>query len=473
MCRLTLAVMIGVLTLLLLSSVASNASIRLPALVSEGMVLQRGMPAKIQGWADEGEKVTVNFRKQSASAIAKDGKWSVTLKPMNAGGPFPMTIAGRNTIELENVLVGDVWVCSGQSNMEWRLSQLDAAKEDMAKSANPMIHLFRTPMVSPERPADDVESAWKTCGPDTVADFSAIGYYFGRALRRDLNVPVGLIDASWGGTIVEWWTRASYYVANPEVKKIILARSSNGRVANGAVQNGRIGGIYNGLIAPLTWYPIKGVIWYQGESNCRRADHYAELLSAMIRNWREDWGIGDFPFLAVQIAPFAALQYPENSWPEVREAQLRTSLSVPKVGLTVITDLGDKENIHPVNKVPVAERLALAARAIGYGQRIEYSGPIYKSMKVSGNTIILRFSHTGKGLMAKSGEPKGFEIAGADGRFVPANAVIKSNTVVVSSESIQKPTAARFGWAAYPEVDLWNKNGLPASPFRTDMPAED
>jgi sialate O-acetylesterase len=460
------------LAALALFSTPSAADIRLPGLVSDGMVLQRGIPAKVQGWADDGEKVAVTVRGQSASAVAADGKWSVTLKPMKAGGPFTMTIAGKNTVEVKNVLVGDVWVCSGQSNMEWRLSQLDSAKEDIANSANPMIHVLRAPMVSPDRPADNIDAKWQACDPDSVADFTAIGYYFGRTLQKDMNVPIGLIDASWGGTIIEWWTRASYYRTNPNFAKVIAARSVNGRVANGAVAYGRIGGIYNGLIAPLTWYPIKGVIWYQGESNCRRVDHYAELFSAMIRNWREDWGIGDFPFLAVQIAPFAALEYPADSWPQLREAQLLTSLNEPKVGLTVITDLGDKDNIHPQRKIPVAERLALQAKAIAYGQKIEYSGPIYKSMKISGSNIILRFSHVGKGLMAKSGEPRGFEIAGADGKFVAANAVIEANTVEVSSESVQKPTAARFGWAAYPVCDLWNKNGLPASPFRTNIPTD-
>ena len=469
MSKLTLVVVISVLALILLAAIPSSTDVRLPGLVSDGMVVQRGTPVRIQGWAGEGEKVTVRFNKQSASAVTKDGKWSVTFKPMKAGGPFSMTITGKNTIEIKNVLVGDVWVCSGQSNMEWTLGRLDAAADDVAKSANPNIRLFQTPRVSPERAADDVQSAWRTCGPETSAEFSAIGYYFGRALQRDLNVPIGLIDASWGGTIIEWWARASYYQASPELKKIIDGRSSGGRVANGPVQNGRIGGIYNGVIAPLTWYPIKGVIWYQGESNCRRPDNYAQLLAGLIRNWREDWGLGDFPFLAVQIAPFSATEYPANSWPKVREAQLLTSLNVPKVGLVVTTDVGDENNIHPLNKAPVAERLALAARAFAYGQKIEYSGPVYKSMKISGNRITLRFSHIGKGLMAKSGQLKGFQIAPEVGRFVSADAIIKGSTVVVSSASVPQPVAVRYGWAAYPVVDFWNKDGLPASPFRTNM----
>jgi sialate O-acetylesterase len=277
-------------------------------------------------------------------------------------------------------------------------------------------------------------------------------YYFGRDLQKALNVPVGLIHSSWGGTPAERWTSAPTLDKAPDLKG---PKNSD---------------LYNGMIAPLQPFAIKGVTWYQGESNADRYGQYQALFSAMIKNWRDDWKQGEFPFLFVQLAPWQAIdkEPKDSAWAELREAQLLTMLHCPKTAMAVITDVGDEKDIHPREKAPVGERLALAARAIAYGEAIEYSGPVYESMKVEGNKAILRFTHLGGGLVAKDGPLTGFTIAGADHKFHPAKAEIRDTTVVVACDQVDQPVAVRFGWANYPVVNLWNKAGLPASPFRTD-----
>ncbi|MCS6859975.1 MAG: sialate O-acetylesterase [Abditibacteriales bacterium] len=472
------------------------AEVKPHALFSDNAVLQRGVSVPVWGTAKDGEKVTVKFNGQEVSTTAKDGKWMVRLRPLKAGGPFTLTIQGENTIELKNVLVGEVWVCSGQSNMQWPVSASANPQETIANSPDAMLRLFTVPRRAADAPESDVQGNWVVCGPETVPNFSAVAYFFGRDLRKALNVPVGLISTNVGGTPAEAWTsrrvlesdpmlrgyleRHELAVKNyPQALERFKAAEEKAKAegtppprppANPAQSLQRPCGLYNAMIAPLIPYAIKGVIWYQGESNVGRAYEYRTLFPAMIRNWREDWGLGDFPFLFVQLAPFMQIvnEPQEGAWAELREAQLLTFLKTPKTGMAVITDAGDPNDIHPKQKEPVGARLALAARAIAYGERIVYSGPIYKSMKVEGNKVVLSFDHVGGGLVAKDGDLKGFTIAGEDRKFYNAHAAIKGNTVVVWSPQVERPVAVRYGWANCPVVNLYNKEGLPASPFRTD-----
>jgi len=297
---------------------------------------------------------------------------------------------------------------------------------------------------------------WSVASPSTVGDFSGVGYFFGRDLQKHLGVPVGLLASNLGGTAAEQWMSKESIEANPELKDMSKPQGASM--------------LYNAMIAPLTPYAIKGVIWYQGESNAGRAYQYRTLLPAMIKNWRDTFGQGDFPFLIVQIAPYEAIvaEPSDSIWAEVRDAQLHVSQAVPNTALAVITDVGDERDIHPQRKEPVGARLALAARKLGYGDKIESSGPVYKSMTVNGEKVALAFDHVGTGLVAKGGPLTGFTIAGEDKKFYPANAVIEGDAIVVSSDKVAKPVAVRYGWAAYPVVNLWNKEDLPASPFRTD-----
>ena len=477
--------------------------VRLPGLFSDNVVLQQNASVPVWGWADDGESVTVLFRGKKATATATNGKWMVRIGSFKAGGPDELRISGKNTLVLKNVLVGEVWICSGQSNMEWPLSKAFESQNDIATSANPKIRLLTVPKLKADEPVPDVKASWQECNSDTIPTFSAVGYYFGRALQAARKVPVGLIHTSWGGSPAEVWMRRQVLEANPEYNRSILdgyataIKNYQESLAKFEAEQAELkkqgqtadkkppekpfwkpAELYNGMIAPLLPYAIKGAIWYQGESNAGRAYQYRTLFPDMIRNWRQDWGQGDVTFLAVELAPWdknkkrsleeITAAPGESDWAELREAQLLATKVLPKVGLAVITDVGDKDDIHPTKKEPVGARLALAARAIAYGEKIVYSGPTYKSMKQNGDRIILSFDHTGKGLESHGGEMKGFSIAGADRKFVWAKAKIQGNKVVVSSSEVSKPIAVRYGWADYPVVNLWNKNGLPASPFRTD-----
>jgi sialate O-acetylesterase len=439
----------------------ARAEVKPHGLFTEGMVLQQGTKAvPVWGIADPGEKVTVSIQGQEVSATAgKEGGWVVHLNALKAGGPFEMAITGTNRIVFKNVLVGEVWVCSGQSNMEWPLARTLKPEEVIASAADPQLRLFTVQKVPAKVPQRNLPiakggkaSTWQECGPQTVANFSAVAYYFGRDLRKALKVPVGVIHSSWSGTAAERWTSRATMDRHPELKGL--------------------GGsdLYNGMIAPLVPYAIKGAIWYQGESNANRAAQYKVLFPAMIRNWREDWKRGDFPFLFVQLAPYDRVQVP-GQWAELREAQLHTALTVPNTAMAVITDAGHPTDIHPPDKAPVGSRLALTARAVGYGEKIVYSGPIYAGLDVRDGKAIVRFRHVGSGLASKGGDLKGFEIAGQDGKFVMASAVIQNETVVVSSPEVARPTAVRYGWANHPVVNLFNREGLPASPFRSTGPA--
>ncbi len=615
------------------------AIVKLPSVVSDNMMIQRDTPAKLWGWADNGETINIAFNGQTVKAKAgKDGIWRAQLKAMPYGGPYEMTITGKsNKITLKNILIGDIWVCGGQSNMEWVVGSSNKAGEEVAQANYPKIRLLTVNKNMANAPLLNADaSGWVECNPQNVIYFSAIGYFFGRDLYKQLDIPIGLINASLGGTNIETWMSIPAMLAQPDYKQKMDALQSADVTAKlktekpdmlrlmetdpGTVQkwylpetstsqwklthlpgqwrtenlsgygivwyrkeftlnaeqiknpvtinlgsiddwdeaylNGKkigttlsysaqrqyvvnpdglkegknvlvvklinAGGnagfmdgmdkmfcqisrmvriplagewlyrasmmvegsaemvdpneypslLYNGMIAPLTYFPIKGVIWYQGESNAGAAYRYRTLFTDMIADWRKGWGQGNFPFYYVQLANYMApvAEPRESNWAELREAQ-HLALQTPNTGEAVAIDVGESGSIHPTNKQDVGYRLAIIALAKTYGKSIEYSGPEYQSMQVSDNQIILTFNHTGKGLIAKGkyGYLQGFAIAGADQKFVWAKARIEGNTVIVSSDQVSNPMAVRYAWANNPDdANLYNSEGLPASPFRTD-----
>ncbi|MBN2019642.1 MAG: hypothetical protein JW749_05395 [Sedimentisphaerales bacterium] len=495
----------------------SSADVRLPSVIGDNMVLQQGMEVPIWGWADPCEQVTVtaNWGSEKWEATAgQDGRWLVKIQPprllvedKSGGGPYEMNISGKNTLSLKNILVGEVWVCSGQSNMEWPLSRADNAGQEVNEANYPQIRLFTVGRKVSYTPMKNCRGSWKVCNPQSAVAFSAVGYFFGRELHKELNVPIGLIKAAVGGTPVESWMSREYLEADADFQPILrryeetaahfpelyrkyqLEKKNYQRMAGQMKREGKpvpqrpdfqepIGpnhpysptGLYNGMIIPIIPKGIRGVIWYQGESNAGRAEQYRTLFPAMIKNWREKWGHGDFPFLYVQLANWQQAEPlpKENDWAELREAQLMT-LSVPNTGMAVAIDIGDANSIHPTNKQDVGKRLALWALAKTYNKDVVYSGPLYKYMGVEGNKAILHFDHVNGGLIVKGGEQlKGFAIAGQDKKFLWADAKVEGDTVVVSSDKVVEPVAVRYGWAINPVCNLYNKAGLPASPFRTD-----
>lgn len=452
-----------------LSSGLLHAEVKPNVLFTDGAVLQRGQNVPVWGTANDGEKVTVELAGQTATTTAQGGKWKVELKPLEAGGPFAMKISGDNEVTVNNLLVGEVWVASGQSNMELKFNSSHEPDVERPKANHPQLRMFTAAKVTSPVPLPELKGSWVTCSPETVGNFSAVAYYFARDLQAKLGVPVGVISTSWGGTPAQAWTSLDGFAGHPELAGYAkVAQDNLAKYSDVAppkpLAPGTASVLYNAMIAPVVPYGMKGAIWYQGESNAPKSKEYQTLFPAMIADWRAKWKLGDFPFLYVQIAPF------KSQPPEIREAQLFTLAKSKNTAMAVITDYGNATDIHPKQKEPVGHRLSLAARALAYGEKIVYSGPLYKSMKVGGNEIGIIFDHTGGGLVAKDGDLKGFTIAGVDGKFVPAKAVIKGAAVVVSAEGVADPKAVRYGWDNVPDVNLFNKEGLPASPFRTDVP---
>lgn len=487
------------------------ADVTLPRILDNNMVLQRDIPLPVWGWAEPGEEVTVSIAGQELSTKANDqGRWQVRLAPLAASSePLEMTVAGKNQIKLQNILVGEVWVCSGQSNMAWAVSQVQNAEKELADADQPMIRLFESPKVPSPRPTSDVFGRWQVCTPETVKGFTAVGYFFGRNLREKLDVPIGLINASWGGTRIEPWTPAAAFAEVPALKGIAeqvawqneeqtkalaplipsleaWTRAARAAQASGgpvpplpALPGNRLGEhskpttLFNGMVAGLVPYAIRGAIWYQGESNVNEGMLYFEKMKALIAGWRKVWGQGDFPFYYVQLAPYRYGNRP-HELPELWEAQT-AALSIPNTGMAVTNDIGTLGDIHPKNKQDVGKRLALWALANTYGQAgIVYSGPLYKSMKIEGDRIRIFFDHADGGLASRDGEPLSrFEIAGQDGKFVDAEAKIDGDTVVVQSEEVAEPVAVRFAWSQAAQPNLINKSGLPAGAFRTNGPLAD
>jgi sialate O-acetylesterase len=468
---------------------AAQADVKPNAICSEGMVLQQKSQAKIWGTAAKGETVIVAFRGKTADAKAdENGNWVVAVDSGAAGGPFEMTIKGENTITYKDILVGEVWICSGQSNMEANVGgyiKSDDGPYATSAPRNPMLRTFNVKKSPQTTPQTETGGKWIEADPKTVGSFTAVGYFFGRNLQENMKVPVGLIHTSWGGTRIETWMSESALA--PYEKAPVNAKAGN---ANGASQ------LYNGMIAPILNYQVKGAIWYQGESNAGNAYKYRSMHPAMIENWRADFKNPELAFYFVQLAPFgAAPKKPgESNWAELREAQTMT-LKLKNTGMAVITDFGSEYDIHPTPKRPAGDRLALAARAQTYGEKIVYSGPMYKDAKFDGDKAILTFNHVGGGLVSKELVPTlekknkdgvvigaawrvkdgsdgasliGFTICGKDKVFQDANAKIVGDTVVVSCGVVQEPIAVRYGWANHPICNLFNREGLPASPFRTD-----
>lgn len=448
-----------------LSSAVLHAKVKPNVLFTDGAVLQRGQSVPVWGTANDGEKVTVEIAGQTATTTAQGGKWKLELKPLKAGGPFSMKISGDNEVTVNNLLVGEVWVASGQSNMEWTINASFQPEVEKPKAKFPQIRMITAKKVASLTPLDEVQGKWQECSPETVGGFSAVAYYFARDLHAKLGVPVGIISTSWGGTPAQAWTSAEGFEGQPELKGYAdqIKAAAEKPPENGSGPHFP-GALYNAMIAPVIPYGIKGVIWYQGESNAGQSKQYQTLFPAMIADWRTKWKLGDFPFLYVQIAPF------KGQPPEIREAQFLTLAKSKNTAMAVITDYGDANDIHPKQKEPVGNRLSLAARALAYGEKIVYSGPLYQEMKAVGGKAWIRFSDVGGGLVAKDGDLKGFTLAGADGKFIPAKAVIEGDKVVVSAEGVADPKAVRYGWENVPDVNLFNKEGLPASPFRTDLP---
>ncbi len=444
---------------------AAHAEVKPNPVFSDNAVLQKGMMMPVWGTADDGERVTVSFQDQRVSTTARSGSWMVKLRPLKQGGPFTMTVSGKNTVEIKNLLVGEVWFASGQSNMAFPLSKTEDGEKEAASSADPLLRLGTITRGASSVPLTETAVNWEEAGPQTSGDFSAVAYYFGKQLRKILGCPVGLLDGARGGTRIEAWM--SEEALKPFEGQYDVRKPKNG--SDSANWN-TASALWNGVVAPLVPYPIRGVIWYQGEANAGNADLYRKTFPAMIRDWRKAWG-SEYPFLFVQLAPYQKIvtEPQESAWAELRDAQLFTSQTVPNTAMAVITDCGDPNDIHPKRKEPVGYRLALAAEALAYGMKTAvYKGPAYRSMSVVGDRAVLQFDNAYGGLVAKGDNLTGFTIAGEDHRFHNARATILGSRVVVSSDAVDKPVAVRYGWANCPVVNIFNRAGLPASPFRTD-----
>jgi sialate O-acetylesterase len=502
--------LILVLACRLLFPALASAQVKPAPLFSDHMVLQIGMPVPVWGTAAPGETVTVTINGQSQSATAaSDGKWMVRLNKLSPGGPYDMQIAGSNTIVLHDVLVGEVWLAGGQSNMVFTVSSkaqffagmLDEDKV-IAAADDPNIRMFTAATVKALTPQPSVSGSWKVCSPQTAGGFSAIGYIFARELEQRLHVPVGIVTVAFGASTAESWLPREALAADPALKPMLdrfdaleafykthphstvagappAPEPLNGRpmppstlLRDPAEDQHQPTVMFNGMLHPVIPYAIRGALWYQGESIVGGAPGvtlYPHVIDTVVQTWRSLWGEGDFPFYAVQLAP---LQNISNN-PVVREQQTKI-LALPNTGLAITIDVGDPTNVHPKNKQPVGERLALIALAHTYGLKLEDTGPVYASMKIEGHSIRIRFTHTAGGLVAKDGPLTGFTIAGpatagAAPQFVDAEATIHGDTVVVHSASVPTPSAVRYAWANYPAgVNLFNAAGLPAAPFRTD-----
>jgi len=465
------------------SLLSTQADVKLPAIIGSHMVLQRGVECPIWGWADAGEKVTVTFAGQKQSATAgKDGKWSVKLTPLKASAKGrTLTVKGKNTVKLADVVVGEVWLCSGQSNMAWTVNRAENPQDEIKNGNHPRIRHIKVPNRPSRKPESDFSSpGWQQASTATVANFTAVGYFFGRHLMNELDVPIGLIGSNWGGTRIEPWTTPAGFKSVPALKASItdkldiypsmrqVKNKKTGKVSE-AINHQSPLALYNGMIAPLVPFAIKGALWYQGESNNGEGMLYHEKMKALINGWRKLWKNSEMPFYFVQLAPFTYTRGTRNreyELPGIWQAQLAT-LSVPHTGMAVITDIAHLKDIHPKNKQDVGKRLALWALAQNYGKKdLVYSGPLYMGHKVKGGKIQVSFTQIGSGLKSLDGKGLShFEVAGKDKKFVPAEAVIAGEQVIASSSKVTAPVHVRFGWHETAEPNLANQEGLPASPF--------
>lgn len=483
----------------------ADPTLKLAGLFSDHMMLQRDQAVPVWGWCEPGEDVVVEFAGQVKTVKADTaGKWVVRLEPLKASaeGRELVVAAGSGKSKITDVVVGDVWLCSGQSNMHFQMKSVENAKKEIAAADHPAVRFFTVGHQFGQQPKTDVQGAWKPISPATAADCSAVAYYFAADLQRKIGVPVGLLISSVGGTRIESWMRPETLAATGEGRSLVekwkgvspeefgkigiaytAYQHQRDRVHPQSVKEAKARGapippepkmpklrchdcpsaLHNGMIAPLESFAIRGAVWYQGESNSEQPIPYEKLLPAMIADWQRVWG-NELPFLFVQLAPH------RNTHPAFREAQHRIWQKTPRTAMVVTTDVGDPNNIHPTRKRPVGERLALTARALSHGEKIEHSGPIFESIRIEGERAVISFEHLGTGLVSKGDIVMGFTIAGEDGKFIPAIATIEGSTVSVSSGKVAKPVAVRYNWAMLPEGNLFNHEGLPAAPFRSDIP---
>jgi len=484
----------------------ARADVRLPAIFSEHAVLQSDVAVPVWGWADAGEKVEVSIAGRTKSATpGADGKWMVNLEPLKADAkPMELIVKGKNTLTVKDVLVGEVWLGSGQSNMALQVSRAKDFEQEKAAANLPEVRMFTVSSGASAKAEDDCKGSWVVCSPETVGSFSAALFFFGREIHKVLGGPVGLIHSSVGGTPIESWIAPEAQKASPELRasfamtnsadasfnaeeakakyeKALAKWKEDAQAAKAAgkpappsprdplaqrARKGNVGGLFNGKIAPLIPYAIRGALWYQGEANAGggKAQLYQYQLPLLVTDWRKRWGC-EFPFAWVQLPNFSR---PGDGWPLVREAMLKT-LRLPKTGMAITIDIGEQKNIHPANKQDVGRRLSLWALGTVYGKKVEStSGPLPAGHEVRSSEFALKFSHADGGLAAKGGEVKGFTIAGVDKQWKPAKARIEGDKVIVSSDEVSKPVAVRYAWQDWPECNLTNGTGLPASPFRTD-----
>ena len=496
--------------LLLLGFGSAWAEVRVPRVFGDHMVLQRDRELPVWGWAETGEKVTVSLGGEEASAVADaKGEWRVDLKPLPAGGPHALTVSGTNTVRLEDVMVGEVWLCSGQSNMAWTVSNSNDAQAEIAAADRPGIRLFLVPRKVSGVALRDVDAAWKLCSPETIPGFSAVAYFFGRELREELGVPVGLIASAWGGTRIEPWTPPAGFARVPRLRRVkdqldlatpsepvykerlqqyvaqldewlASARQSLADEALAPVHpayppelrpltgTSSPSSMYRAMAHPLVPFAIRGALWYQGESNRRDGTLYYKKMRALIEGWRTVWGQGDFPFYFVQLAPFVYKNEHPAVLAKIWEAQLQAAREIPNTGMVVTNDIGNVRDIHPRNKQDVGRRLALWALAKTYGRNETVcSGPWYREMSVEGGRARITFDHADRGLASRDGQPlTWFEVRGKDTAFVKADAAIDGSSVLVSSPEVAQPVGVRFAWHETAEPNLVNKGGLPAAAFR-------
>ncbi len=500
-------------SLLSVLAFSAQAELKLPAIIGDNMVLQQKQADPIWGWDTPGTDVTVSFAGQTKTAKAgADGKWTVKLDAMDANAKGQaMTIKGSSSRELKDILIGEVWICSGQSNMEWSINNCTDADLEIATAKYPNIRLINVPKVGVQEPQNDFKGAWVECSPQTVGNFSGVGYFFGRVLHQVLDVPVGLINNAWGGSAAEAWVRRDVLEKDARFKDLMASwvqrekdlsapkaqadhdkaqakwkqdqedakkagKPFTVRPPMGPQQilggNSRPGNIYNGVLNPTIGYGIKGAIWYQGESNAGRAYEYAYLFPLMIQHWRDEWKQGDFPFYWVQLADFMA-ETPEpgeSNWAELRESQTKTQNAIKNGGQAVIIDLGEGKDIHPKNKRDVAERLVRWALVKDYGQKLIYRSPEFKALEVQNNKAVVTLDTFGSALNTFDvADVRGVTVCGEDRKWVVAEAkIIGGDKIEVSSAKVAKPVAVRYAWSNNPVCNLYNKEGLPVTPFRSD-----
>jgi sialate O-acetylesterase len=488
-----------------------HAAVKLPSVFSSHMVLQRDQAVAVWGWAGAGEVVAVSLGDQSKQATADEhGKWRVRLDPLPAGGPHELKVQGKNTVTIKDVLVGEVWLASGQSNMVHIMPYVRDAAREIAAADYPQLRIFTAAAKPAQTPQEDCGGNWLVCNPKNTENVSAVAYFFARALHRRLDVPVGVVNASLGSTPIEAWTSLDAQQKQPELLPLLSSWQTKARAYDPAAaqreyerlhtpweaaakeaaaaqqppprepkaplhpyqQPQHPAVMYNAMIAPLAPYAVRGVVWYQGEYNAQTEESaalYAIQLPLLIADWRRRRGREDLPFAWVQLPNFdvTTRQPVMTGWPALRDA-MRRSLAVPHTGMAVTIDLGDADSLHPANKLAIAERLALWARAEVYGEKIAWSGPLFAEHQINGREIVLRFRHADGGLVAKGGPLRGFEIAGADARWRSGEARLADDRVIVSHPEVPQPMAVRYAWAANPDGNLCNAAELPASPFKTD-----